>query len=283
MDSIIENSVVSADWLNKNLNANNLVILNGTLNKVTSNPEMANIEEYQIKNSIFFDIKNHFSDSNAQFPNTVLPPKKFEERVRKLGINNSSCIIVYDEYGIYSSARVWWLFKLMGHTNIAVLDGGFPLWKSKNYPIERKQSNSTKIIGDFVSKLNPRLLVDYSQVLINIDSNERLLLDARSYKRFRGLTPEPRKQVRSGHIPSSMSLPYSMVIDNSVSLKNKKDLTNIFNQLNINNKDLIFSCGSGITACILALAAEVVGNKKYSVYDGSWTEWGSLKELPIEK
>lgn len=276
---IISKPIVTPEFLFENLDNEKLIILDATLTKVSSNKIEEKKQSYQIKRAIFFDIKNVFSEIDAQFPNTVLSPEKFQLKVQELGVNNDSFIIVYDDYGIYSSARVWWMFKLFGFNNIAVLDGGLPLWLAKGFPTEIKQKNSLSL-GNFVSSYNSELVRNKEDVLLNIDLNTDLLLDARSEKRFKSEAPEPRKNVRNGHIPKSKSLPYPKVLENE-RLKSKDELIRIFEAVNSESKDLIFSCGSGITACVLALAAETIGIKNYSVYDGSWTEWGSIKELPI--
>lgn len=277
----VPNALVSVDWLNNNLGANNLIVLNGTIPKVTAKQEEYNEVNQQIKGSLFFDIKNKFSDFNAEFPNTVLNTEEFEEQAQELGVNQNSCVVVYDEYGIYSSARVWWLFKLFGFDNIAVLNGGFPVWKSKEYSIETKQENKLSK-GNFKANYRPELFKDHTQVLKNITKDEFLVADARSKGRFLAEAPEPRKEVRGGRIPKSVSLPYSELLKEGY-LKQKEELESIFKEINPQNQKMIFSCGSGITACVLALGAEISENKNYAVYDGSWTEWGSKLELPVEK
>ena len=210
-----------------------------------------------------------------------MPPEKFQDKAQEIGVNNNSCIIVYDEIGIYSSARVWWMFQLMGFTNIAVLDGGFPAWKSKEYPVEQKHLiNLSK--GDFKSFYQPDKIKFTKDVLENIKNKENIVLDARSKGRFYATEPEPRNDIRGGHIPGSVSLPYSEILDHQY-LKSNEDLKSIYQDLNTLKKPIIFSCGSGITASVLALGAEIAGIKKYAVYDGSWTEWGSTNHLPIEK
>ena len=277
----VPKALVSADWLRKNIDAENLIVLNGTIPKVTAKKESNKKVSEQIKGSLFFDIKKQFSKVNAEYPNTVLSYKEFEEQAQELGINQTSCIVVYDEYGIYSSARVWWLFKLMGFDNIAVLDGGFPVWKLKEYPTERKQENKLSK-GNFKANYRSELFKDFNQVLKNLNKEEFLVADARSKARFLVEAPEPRKEVRGGRIPKSVSLPYSELLEEG-SLKSKEELKLIFKEVNPENQKMVFSCGSGITACVLALGAEVSENKNYAVYDGSWTEWGSKLELPIEK
>lgn len=272
---------VKAKWLYHHLEDENLIIFNATIPKVTDKENLSLKENYKIKGAVFFDIKNTFSDKEAAFPNTILSPEKFQDKAQEIGVNNNSCIIVYDEIGIYSSARVWWMFQLMGFTNIAVLDGGFPAWKSKEYPVEKKHLiNLSK--GDFKSFYQPDKIKFTKDVLENIKNKESIVLDARSKGRFYATEPEPRNDIRGGHIPGSVSLPYSEILDHQY-LKSNEDLKSIYQDLNNLKKPIIFSCGSGITASVLALGAEIAGIKKYAVYDGSWTEWGSTNHLPIEK
>ena len=277
----ISSPKVKAKWLYHHLEDENLIIFNATIPKVTDKENLSLKESYKIKGAVFFDIKNTFSDKEAAFPNTILSPEKFQDKAQEIGVNNNSCIIVYDEIGIYSSARVWWMFQLMGFTNIAVLDGGFPAWKSKEYPVEQKHLiNLSK--GDFKSFYQPDKIKFTKDVLENIKNKESIVLDARSKGRFYATEPEPRNDIRGGHIPGSVSLPYSEILDHQY-LKSNEDLKSIYQDLNTLNKPIIFSCGSGITASVLALGAEIAGIKKYAVYDGSWTEWGSTNHLPIEK
>lgn len=272
---------VKAKWLYHHLEDENLIIFNATIPKVTDKENFSLKENYKIKGAVFFDIKNTFSDKEAAFPNTILSPEKFQDKAQEIGVNNNSCIIVYDEIGIYSSARVWWMFQLMGFTNIAVLDGGFPAWKSKEYPVEKKHLiNLSK--GDFKSFYQPDKIKFTKDVLENIKNKESIVLDARSKGRFYATEPEPRNDIRGGHIPGSVSLPYLEILDHQY-LKSNEDLKSIYQDLNNLKKPIIFSCGSGITASVLALGAEIAGIKKYAVYDGSWTEWGSTNHLPIEK
>ena len=277
----IDTPLVSVNWLFQHKEATNLVVLNATLPKVTVKKSEPQIEEYQIPNARFFDLKKVFSVQGASFPNTVQSADEFENAAQELGIDKDACIIVYDEHGIYSSPRVWWLFQNFGFDNIAVLDGGFPAWKTANYSIEKKEEQEYSL-GNFevISKENN--LIDTDTVLNALENNSKQIIDARSAGRFYGTAPEPRKEVRSGHIPNSKSLPYPEVVTNGA-LKSAGELKTLFSNVNPENKELIFSCGSGITACVLALGATIAGYEKLAVYDGSWTEWGSLKHLPIEK
>ena len=275
----ISKPIVSVDWLYENLDQSNLIIIDASLKKVTAQTNNDIEENVYIKNARFLDIKNVFSDTSAPFPNTLLSPEKFEEKAQELGINNDSVIVVYDIYGYYSCARVWWMFKAMGHHNIAVLDGGLPSWKEAKYPT---QENAEPIIekGNFKVKYTAGLIHNHKKVLNSITDKKTTIVDVRANARFLGTTPEPRKGLRSGHIPNSKSLPFADLLDGS-KMKSTKELINLF--ATFKNDHIIFSCGSGITACVLALGAEIAGIKNKSVYDGSWTEWGSLIDLPIEK
>jgi len=278
----ITKPVVSVDWLQSNLGDEKLIILDCTIDKVTVQSSSSIIDaKQQIKGAYFFDIKNSFSDLNAAFTNTVLSPKEFEESAQKLGIHQDSCIVVYDDLGIYSSPRVWWMFQLMGFKNIAVLDGGFPAWKSKEYPTEKPQNHSSKK-GDFKVNYQKEKIKFTNNVLSAIEKETILIADARSKGRFYATVPEPRVDVKGGHIPNSVSMPYSEIVENGM-LKSEENLKIIFNTINPKKKEFIFSCGTGITASVLALGAEISGIRNYAVYDGSWTEWGSTTGLPIEK
>ena len=267
--------LVSVHWLMQNLDASNLVLLDATIDKVTANEIPSEFSvKIQIKNARFLDLKNKFSDTASDLPNTMLSPKEFEEAAKQLGIDKNSAIVVYDDLGIYSSPRVWWMFKAMGHHNIAVLDGGLPEWIKAGLPIEKASQYRGKI-GNFTSDYNKNYMSDRSEILMAIKNENLSVLDARSINRFNGTEIEPREGLRSGHIPNSINLPYTELIEQG-KMKPKEILKTTFSNLEIEDSKLIFSCGSGITACILALGAELLGLQHKSVYDGSWTEWGSL-------
>ncbi|OYX25153.1 MAG: sulfurtransferase [Flavobacteriales bacterium 32-35-8] len=269
---LIKKPTVSVEWLFNHLNDDNLVILDGSIKKVV-NPSF-DISEVQIPNTRFFDLKEAFSDTSAPFPTTCPTEEQFTKEAQKLGVNTDSAIVVYDDKGIYSSARVLWLFKAMGYDNVAVLDGGLPEWIKSGYKTEIKIEKPIEK-GNFVATFQPELMVFFDKVKEASENNTHLIMDARSEARFKCLEAEPRAGLRMGTIPNSINLPYEDLL-NENKLIPKQGIESKFQKVAKKDDALIFSCGSGITACVLALGATIAGYQNISVYDGSWTEWGSL-------
>lgn len=260
--------LVSADWLNEHLDMPGIVVLDA---RIRYDATVSKMDDIRIKGARIFDLENEFSDKNSLFPNTLPSPTQFEQSCRKLGIDKSSKIVVYDHNGIYVSPRVWWMFKIMGHDNVSVLDGGFPEWKSKRYATENG-SRQKFDLGNFAAHLIPELVVDYEQIKENILSEKALVIDVRSSDRFHGLVDEPRKELRRGNIPNSINIPFEMVLKDG-KYKSESELKKVFKDISKEGRPLVFSCGSGVTACIVFMASEMaLGNSK-KVYDGSWTEY----------
>ncbi|GGZ68293.1 sulfurtransferase [Algibacter mikhailovii] len=264
----LSSPIVSAAWLNENKHAENLIILDGTINK------SFNSEQIQIPNARLFDIKGKFSNVSDPFPSAFPSQNQFESEARALGINNASAIVVYDDKGIYSSARVWWLFKAFGFNNVAVLNGGFPIWKQEGFATER-MSQYEGLKGDIIAELNPNYMRFFDDVKEASEAKTHVIIDARASGRFNCQVPEPRAGLRMGTIPNSVNLPFTDLLEDGL-LKPKVALEKAFYMLADKDDPIVFSCGSGITACVLALGATIAGYKNISVYDGSWTEWGSL-------
>lgn len=282
MDKVqINKSLVEVDWLKEHFEIDNLIVLDATLPKAVSGNTDKLLLNKRIPGARFFDIKNIFSDTSATYPNTWPGQEVFNLAAKNLGINNHSAIVVYDDHGIYSSARVWWMFRSMGHQNIAVLNGGLPAWKEAGFALEEK-TTQPYAQGDFSGSYSSDFFKDRHNLLAHLNDKERAVIDARAESRFKGLVEEPRKGLRSGHIPGSINIPYTELLVEG-KMKDLSRLKEIFKSKISIDKHLTFTCGSGITACVLALGAELSGYKDISVYDGSWTEWGSIDELPLEK
>jgi len=233
--------------------------------------------DLSIKGAIRFDIKNKFSDPVNMLPNSFPSEEYFQKQCQEMGVNQNSRIVVFDNEGIFMSPRAWFLFKAFGHENVVVLDGGLLDWKKNDYPIESlKEPNS---IGDFKASLNASMITSYNEVVNNIATKDCLLIDARSSGRFLGIDPEPRPHLKSGHINNAINLPYTEVLEGG-KFKSIASLREIFSRLDIEEgKPIIFSCGSGITACIILIAFKRVSDQFSSIYDGSWTEWAEKNKI----
>ncbi len=278
-DIVLKTPLVSVDWLYENLDAPNLVILDASLPKAGMGEET--LSSSLIEGARYMDLKNRWAHNGAKFPNTMLDAANFEQAAQNLGIDNTSALVIYDQHGIYSSARGWYMFRAMGHHNVAVLDGGLPAWEYAAYPVMPKKEYLGKR-GGFSASFDANSFKNHSEVFTSLEDSSKQVLDARARDRFLGLVEEPREGLRSGHIPGSKSLPYTELQEGG-KMKDRDAVDAMFSKMTDKEQELVFSCGSGITACVLALGAELTGRSVYSVYDGSWTEWGSLQELPIEK
>jgi len=262
--------IVSPEWLNDNLNDPNLIVLDASL-EGSADGSLTSERTVMIKGARWFDIKTAFSNTSSPLPNTVPSKEQFEEECQKLGINKHHKIVVYDHFGVYSSPRAWWLFKLMGHESVSVLDGGLTLWIQKGYKVVTTSKTNYKR-GDFKSNYQSDLVVLFDDVKENCIVENFLIVDARSQGRFKGTAPEPRAHLKSGHIPNSVNIPYKEVL-NGNQFKSTADLKKLFKSKCKSQTSLIFSCGSGLTACIVMLASYLSYSESKKIYDGSWTEW----------
>ncbi|MEL6958922.1 MAG: 3-mercaptopyruvate sulfurtransferase [Pseudomonadota bacterium] len=273
-------TLVSTSWLAQHLKDPDLRILDASWYLPDAARDgRAEYDAAHIPGARFFDIDD-VSDHRSELPHMVPPVEKFMSRMRKLGVGDGHQIVVYDGMGIFSAARVWWLFKLMGHKDIAVLDGGFPKWQAEGHPIE----DLPPVIRDrhmTVQRQN-HMVKDVTQVASASKLGDYVIVDARPPERFRGDVPEPRDGLRAGHIPNSRNVCFRDVLSPDGTMKDPETLTGIFEGAGVDlSKPVITTCGSGVTAAVLALALETMGKTDHAVYDGSWAEWGMYDDLKI--
>ena len=273
-------SLVSTDWLAEHIKDPDLRILDASwyLPDAGRDPR-AEFDAAHIKGARFFDI-DEVADLRSALPHTVPPVEKFMSRMRAIGVGDGHQVVIYDGAGLFSAARVWWTFRLMGFENVAVLDGGLPKWQAEGRPVDAKPAT----IRDrhMIVKRQDHLIKDVTQVARAAKLEDHTIIDARPAPRFEGTAPEPREGMRAGHIPNSQNVPFSTLLNDDKTMKTKAELQAIFDAAGADlSKPIITTCGSGVTACVLALALYQIGKTDAAVYDGSWSEWGMYGDLPI--
>ena len=273
-------TLVSTEWLHAHLKDPDLRILDGSyyLPQMGRDPR-AEYDAAHIPNARFFDIDD-VADHGSDLPHMVPPVEKFMSRMRAMGVGDGHQVVVYDGMGLFSAARVWWLFKLMGQNNIAVLDGGLPKWQSEGRPVE----DLPPVIRDrhMTVRRQNQMVKDVTQVSAASKLGDYEIIDARSPGRFRGEEPEPRAGLRPGHIPGSKNVCFKDLLNADQTMKNPVEIRQIFEAAGVDfNKPAITTCGSGVTAAVLSLGLERIGKTDHSLYDGSWSEWGMFPTVPV--
>lgn len=275
-------TLVSTDWLAKHLGSPDIRIIDASwyLPQAARDPK-AEYHAAHIPGARFFDIDD-ISDNQSDLPHMAPPAEKFISRMRAMGIGDGHQVVVYDGAGLNSAARVWWLFHLFGKTDTAVLDGGLPKWVAEGNPIE----DMPPILRDrhMTVARNAQLIKDVTQVAAASKLRDAQIVDARSALRFKGEAPEPRAGLRGGHIPNSISLPFTELLNSDGTMKPDAELAAIISAKGIDMKaTVITTCGSGVTAAIINLALARLGHKHHALYDGSWAEWGMYNDLKVAK
>lgn len=273
-------TLVSTDWLAKHLKDPDLRILDASWFLPGSDRDAkAEYDAAHIPGARFFDIDD-VSDHRSELPHMVPPVEKFMSRMRALGVGDGHQIVVYDSQGLFSAARVWWLFNLMGQSDIAVLDGGFPKWQAEGREVE----DLPPMIRDrhMTVRRQNQMVKDVTQVSAAAKLRDTEIIDARAAERFRGEVAEPRPGLRAGHIPGARNVPFKSLLNADGTMKDKDALRGVFEAAGIDlGKPAITSCGSGVTAAVLNLALTRMGKTDHSLYDGSWSEWGQFPTLPV--
>ncbi|MEW1636095.1 sulfurtransferase [Streptomyces sp. NPDC093801] len=268
----IPGPLVTADWLAAHLGR--VVVFDASVGAHRGAPA-------RIPGARPFDLDGDLSDHTAPAPHTMPAAAAFEEAVRGLGVDDTDTVVVYDAAGIYSSARAWWMLRATGFDRAAVLDGGLPAWTAAGLPVEAAPAVYDGPRGSFTARLRPGLLVDADTVAGALADPAAAVLDARTRERFAGTAPEPRPGLRGGHMPGALNLPFGELQGPGGLMRPAGELRAAFEALAPGRERLYFSCGSGVTACVLALGATLAGYGRTAVYDGSWSEWGAPSDRPV--
>ncbi len=275
-------SLVTTHWLAANLGRRTMRVVDGSWHMPQLRRDArAEFAQAHVPGAVFFDI-DEIADTSSRLPHMLPSARTFAERVGALGIGTRDLVVVYDTRGVVSAARVWWTFRAFGHVRVAVLDGGFPKWRAEGRPVQSGFASPTP--RRFTARLDRRRVRDFRQMRANLRSRREQVLDARSPGRFTGTEPEPRAGLRGGHIPGSANLPYERLSRPDGTLLAPDELARAFASAGLDlDRPIVTTCGSGVTASVLALGLELLGKEKVAVYDGSWTEWGGRKDTPVAR
>jgi len=275
-------ALVTTKWLAQNLGRRDVRVVDGSWHMPQlSRDARAEFAQAHIPGAVFFDI-DAIADRSTTLPHMLPRASEFGQAVGRLGIGSRDRVIVYDTRGVASAARVWWTFRAFGHDKVFVLDGGLPRWRAEGHPVEA--GAPTPKPRRFTARLRRSLVRDLAAMRQNLTTHKAQVLDARSRGRFAGTEPEPRAGLRGGHIPGSLNLPYDALYQKDGTFLPADAIREKLEGAGIDlRKPVITSCGSGVTASVLALGFHVVGRPDVAVYDGSWSEWGGRDDTPVEK
>ncbi len=272
--------LVSTAWLADHLEAPDVRIVDASwFMPGTPRDPKAEFLTTHIPGAVFFDI-DEISDETTDLPHMLPSAIKFASRVKKLGLGDGSRIVVYDSLGILPAARVWWHFRAMGHEDVAVLDGGLPKWLAEGRPTEDGPALPQE--RHFTPRLQADIIRSVEQMRAIVETGREQIIDARATGRFTGEVPEPRAGLRSGHMPGARNVPLSALLASDGTMLPADTLASVFAEAGVDiAKPIVSTCGSGITAAVVALALARLGRPRSAVYDGSWTEWGGLPDTPV--
>ncbi|WP_406836248.1 sulfurtransferase [Streptomyces sp. AHU1] len=266
--------LVGADWVAGRLGKEGLVLFDASVGARRGGAP-------HIPGTRPFDLDGDLSDHTSAVPHTMPGTREFTEALRALGVHDTDTFVVYDAQGVYSSARAWWMLRAMGFDRAAVLDGGLPAWTAAGHPVDDGPAAYDGPRGTFTARPRSGLIVDADTVAAALAEPRAAVLDARTRERYAGTAPEPRPGLRGGHMPGSVSLPFGELQHDGGRMRPADELRTALKEAAGDREQLYFSCGSGVTACVLALGATLAGYDRLAVYDGSWSEWGLPSGRPV--
>jgi thiosulfate/3-mercaptopyruvate sulfurtransferase len=275
-------ALVGTEWLAAHLDDPHVRVVDSSFKLPGITPTAR--EDYDrghIPGTVFFDIDD-IAEPGTSLPHMIPSPELFARKMERLGIGDDDRVVVYDSAGLSSAGRAWWMLRLFGHRNVALLDGGLPQWKAEGRPLETAAPNPP--LRRFTARFDPALVRDKHALLGNLATRREQVVDARAAGRFAGVAEETRPGLRRGHIPGSRNLPYDRVTDPQTHrLRDANALSGLFRDAGVAlDRPIVTSCGSGVTACALAFALHLIGHPRVAVYDGSWSEWGLPGDTPVE-